>query len=260
MKPVKLLSAAMMVTAISCLSACFHDDDDDDDMMDSGSGSMMDSGSGSMMNENMMDMEKMNYQYQLTFKNLSYNQPLSPLAVIVDTEKTAYWAVGDTASTALEQLAESGDNTELLAMAEMDSLYVESATGLLLPATSQTITVSYDSADVVAFMTIATMLVNSNDAFTGVQAVDLSMLAVGEKHKITLMTYDAGTEANSELSGTIPGPADGGEGFNAARDDVDFVSMHPGVVANMAEHPLSVLNSSHRFDGPIAELIIKRMQ
>ena len=43
--------------------------------------------------------------------------------------------------------------------------------------------------------------------------------------------WDSGTEANSETAATIPGPAGGGEGFNATRDDSDTVSFHSGVIS-----------------------------
>ncbi|TMO42448.1 efflux RND transporter periplasmic adaptor subunit [Pseudoalteromonas ruthenica] len=69
-------------------------------------------------------------------------------------------------------------------------------------------------------LTLATMLVNTNDAFTGVNAVDLTPLAAGQSISLYGHGYDAGTEANSELAQFIPGPAGMGEGFNAIRDEV----------------------------------------
>jgi len=69
------------------------------------------------------------------------------------------------------------------------------------------------------------MLVNTNDSFTGLNAWDLSKLAVGDSWSTNVGVYDAGTEINSELLGTIPGPADGGDGtdFNAMRCEVTWV-------------------------------------
>ena len=104
------------------------------------------------------------------------------------------------------------------------------------------------------------MLVNTNDAFTGIDQLDFSGLAVGDSLTRQLAVYDAGTEYNDELAGSIPGPADGGEGFNALRDDLDKVSRHPGVASVDGSNPDSALDQSHRFDGPVASLTITRIQ
>ena len=230
----KLMAVAAMAGLVACGS------DDDDDMM-----------GGAMATD---------YRYEITLKNLSYNQPFSPLAVVVDTMQTDYWSIGQASSAALEQLAESGDNSALLAEVDAQAHYSGSGAGLILPAAQELIDIQFSADSAVAYLSVATMLVNSNDAFAGVQGVDLSTLAMGEQMKLAVMTYDAGTEANTEMAGTIPGPADGGQGFNADRDDVDYVAMHPGVVANTLENSATVLNQSHRFDAPVAQLIITRTQ
>ena len=76
----------------------------------------------------------------------------------------------------------------------------------------------------------------------------------------TTFAYDAGTEANSEAAGTIPGPADSGEGFNEERDDVNYVAMHPGVVSQHDGLSSSVLSSQHKFDNPLTQVVITRTQ
>ena len=104
------------------------------------------------------------------------------------------------------------------------------------------------------------MMVNTNDGFTGLSALDVSSLAVGDSLIRTTVAYDAGTEANTEAAGTIPGPADGGEGFNEARDDVNFVARHPGVVTNEDGLSSSVLSPEHKFDNPLAKVVITSTQ
>ena len=85
-------------------------------------------------------------------------------------------------------------------------------------------------------------------------------MAVGEIYSFNTSSYDAGTENNSELSTTIPGPAAGGEGFNADRDDVNVVAMHPGVVSKDDGLTNSVLSFSHRFDNPTLSVVITRVE
>ena len=126
---------------------------------------------------------------------------------------------------------------------------------------TESVTLTVDESDLGTLsLSLATMLVNTNDAFTGVNSTDLSGLAVGETVSMRAIAYDAGTEADSEGPGTIPGPADGGEGFNAARDDeADRVSMHPGVLSAADGLATSVLTEQHRFDNSVASISITRV-
>ena len=103
------------------------------------------------------------------------------------------------------------------------------------------------------------MLVNTNDAFSGLNAMQVDNMAVGELISRTSIAYDAGTEADSEQATTIPGPAGGGEGFNAARDDqADRVSMHSGIVSRDDGFATSDLTEQHRFDNPVVMVRIVR--
>ena len=193
--------------------------------------------------------------YRVTVKNLGYAQPLSPIAVILHSRGFSGWVLGAPASVALEELAEGGDNMAFRA----NGILAVSGSGAIGPGGSESVDVTVDETDDLR-LTVATMLVNTNDGFTGVTREKLDDLAIGESRTMSMPIYDAGTEANMELSGTIPGPADGGEGFNEARDDVDYVARHPGVVTGADGYADSILDEAHRFDSPIALLTIERME
>ena len=197
--------------------------------------------------------------YEVTVTNLSSNQPFSPLAVVLHDTSYQGWSIGTSATNGLEQLSENGDNTQFLAEAtNANVLAVVSGDGIVAPGTSGSVELEINASSDVQ-LTIATMLVNTNDAFTGNGGLDLSSLELEDELMVRLPIYDAGTERNNELAGTIPGPADGGEGFNSDRDDVDVVSRHPGVVSNIDGYSDSVLEQSHRFDSPIAQLVVRRV-
>lgn len=193
--------------------------------------------------------------YSVTVTNLTANQPMSPIAVVAHTNDSTLWSTGMPASVALETLAESGDSSTLTDETGVNELI--SGAGILVPGGTETISVSLEPADV-ADLSVVTMLVNTNDAFTGTTGFDLTALAVDESSTLRVIAYDAGTEANSEAKGTIPGPADGGEGFNAARDDNDKVHAHPGVISMDDGLMDSVLSASHRFDNPVLLIKITR--
>jgi len=194
------------------------------------------------------------YSYEVTLVNLTQGQPMSPAAVILHNEGQL-WKIGESASISLEKLAESGDNSAVLA--DTMVLSGQGGEGILLPGASETIAVSItDTAPMM--LSLATMLVNTNDAFTGINAMQLSNMAMGDKISFTASTYDAGTEKNSETMATIPGPAAGGEGFNAERDDSDKVTMHAGIVSKDDGLMQSVLTQAERFDNPTLMVTITR--
>ena len=198
--------------------------------------------------------------FEVSATNLTVGQPLSPLAVAIHDSSLSVFEVGTPVSVALEVLAEGGDNSELLA--EIDSVAQASGEAPVGPGASDTLTLTLtDDQTAGLSLSVVTMLVNTNDAITGLNSVDVSGLAVGETLNFAANAYDAGTESNSEQAGTIPGPADGGEGFNEARDDVgDFLTMHPGVVTADDGLTDSALNQVHRFDNPVARISITRVQ
>jgi hypothetical protein len=231
-----LLAAGLALPLL--LSACNHDDDN---------------GMG----------DKQALSYRITLTNVSNNQPLSPVAAVLHTAGYSGWQTGSAATEELEMLAEGGDTTAFVAAAEADSHVLETATGsgLIMPGAAEAVDLMAmvsDEDDIQ--LSLASMLVNTNDAFTGTTAHALGDLAVGESQRFYVHNYDAGTEANSETAATIPGPAGGGEGFNSARDDVDFVSIHGGVVSAHDGLATSALDESHRFNGPVAMVMVTRMQ
>jgi hypothetical protein len=199
--------------------------------------------------------------YRIEVTNATYNQPLSPVAAALHGEGFAFWRAGEAASSALEELAEGGDNTALLDAAAASDQVLDSAGGSapIAPGASETLTLT-SQAQGDLYLSVATMLVNTNDAVTGVAGLPLSGLAAGESVAVHGRVYDAGTEANSETAGTIPGPADGGVGFDAARDDRDFVAIHPGVVSADDGLTTSVLDESHRWLGPGCRVRVTRTE
>lgn len=199
--------------------------------------------------------------YEVTVTNLSEGQPLSPPALILHRAGYHPWQVGSAASSGLEQLAEGGATTALLGEAAANPAVKTTAadTAAILPGASSSVMIEGPRYGDIA-LSLATMLVNTNDGFTGLDAEPLAALAVHGSRSIAVMAYDAGTEANSETAATIPGPAAGGEGYNSTRDDRDTVGGHPGVISADDGLTGSALDASHRFDNPVARITITRLE
>jgi len=195
-------------------------------------------------------------EYELVISNLTNAQPLSAPTVLLHDSGEVF-EIGKTATDALELLAESGDSSEIVEGSFVDSYSVDSG-GLTYGATT-TVTVSHTSA--VTYLSLVSMLGNTNDAFTGLNKVDISALSINDSVKYSTVAYDAGTEANTEDADTVPGPAAGGEAYNAVRDDsANFVRMHSGIVSNDDGLTSSALTYQHKFDNPIMSVTITRIQ
>lgn len=201
--------------------------------------------------------------FDVTVLNGTNAQPLSPIAVIAHGSGYSVFSVGMPASGGLEEMAEGGDNSSLITAADADAAVILTASGTapIGPGSSETVRILLDEADRAGLqISVASMLVNTNDAFTALNAWPVDSMAVGDTVMVNGVAYDAGTEADTESAATIPGPAGGGEGFNAARDDEgDRVSMHSGVVSGDDGLASSDLTEQHRFDNPVVRIRIERI-
>lgn len=229
---------ASILAASVLLTGCFGDDDDND------------------------SKNKEYYTYEVTVLNATAGQPFSPLALIAHNNQYKAFTVGEAASTGLEYLAEGGSNSQILkAASKTGHVHTTlSGEGAVAPGASQTLTLNVEKQDAKsAYLTVLTMLVNTNDAVVAARGVNLSDLAVNGSHRLNAIAYDAGTEANTETAATIPGPAGGGEGFNAARDDrANQVTAHAGAVTSDDGLSTSALTQLHRWDNPTAVITVKR--
>ncbi len=201
-------------------------------------------------------------KFTVTITNITHDQPFSPIAIISHNDNYQAFTIGQAATAGLEVLAEGGDNSSFMqeASSSVDSNAQASGSGIVAPGANETIEIEMLASEV-ARLSVITMLVNTNDAITGRANIDISQLANGDSVSFRGVVYDAGTERNTEAAGTIPGPADGGEGFNAARDDIaDQITMHPGVVSMDDGLTTSVLTQAHRFDNSAIAIAITRTE
>ncbi|MFA0562604.1 spondin domain-containing protein [Vibrio sp. 10N.222.51.C8] len=201
------------------------------------------------------------YRYDVSVTNLTPNQPMSPLAILTHNTSFDLFEIGQSASVDLEYLAEGGSNAELIALSNSDANVYQgiSGNGLILSGEQDTVSIRVDPNQE-GYISVASMLVNTNDAFVGESGLSLKSLAVGDTFTMNMNVWDSGTELNNELAATIPGPAGGGEGFNSVRNDTDVVSFHSGVISQDDGLATSALSGNHRFLNPGARITITRTE
>ena len=169
------------------------------------------------------------------------------------------------ASLGLEKIAEAGDASDYMTAtnAAAGVMMTMLADGGTPPGGMKTTLVktSIKESDLAMLhVSVLAMLGNTNDGFTGTPSLAIGQLAIGESISMHALSYDAGTEKNTESKMTVPGPAAGGEAFNAMRDDTtNHVTMHPGIVSMDDGLATSALTHLQRWDNPTARITIKRL-
>ena len=200
--------------------------------------------------------------------NLTNAIYFTPLLISIHNADAHIFQLGTAASASLQAMAEGGDisglDTDLAAVGANNTL--NPAGGLLAPGTSATATLT--AARQNRFLSVAAMLLPTNDGFVGLDAISLPK----KKGTYTyyLNGYDAGTEGNDEIinGGGAPGtpgiPADpggnsgtGGSGVTGA-DHNTTVHVHRGIVGDTdATGGASDLNSVvHQWNNPVARVVI----
>lgn len=190
------------------------------------------------------------HTYAVTITNVTAGQSFTPLLVITHKKGHPLLTLGSPASPELMRIAEGGD-TGPFQQSLMDSgmaYDAMSSEGLLGPG--QSVTLHVKSKGRFRYLTIAGMLLPTND---GVIAVNGMHLPKGSHTKM-VPAYDGGTELNDELCANIPGPHCGGEPFSV-EDGEGFVHIHPGIrgVGDL---------SANQYDwkNPVAKITVKRMK
>lgn len=249
-----LLSIAVIATTLG-LAACGSDDNKSSSSNNSGSQPTTTPTTTPTMNS---------YEFSVEVLNLTTGQPLSPPAVVIHNSGYVMFDEAQVASTGLEYLAEGGSNSQVLEGLDSNDavLTTHAAEMPIVPGAKASYSITFDAESLTgAYATIATMLVHTNDAFTGEKNISIADLTVNQSLTVRGPVWDAGTEANTETAATIPGPAANGEGFNAERNDiVDRVVFHTGVVTADDGLATSSLNQYHRFDQPASQIRITRVK
>jgi len=208
--------------------------------------------------------------YKVTITNLTAGQPLTPPILVTHRSKTSIFEVGETASEGIRQIAENGNGAVLLQALSEDENVHEVVTGAapLVPAnnpggtgfaSSETFYVT--SQGNARHLSIVSMLICTNDGFTGLDGIRLP------KKKTTVYTaaYDARTEVNTEDFADIVPPCQGligissddmGTGMsNPMLAETGIIIPHAGVSGGDDLSP-----AAHNWTDPVTKIEIERVR
>ena len=180
------------------------------------------------------------HMFEITLTNLTAGEPgkggqiFSPPIFATHFKGDSLAPVGQPAVPALVALAENGDVSGLLEIATSIGANTDVADDIVVPGGSVTVRLRGNVLN--ASLTVASMLVSTNDGFiaaSGVPLFDETGMPISTT--LELMAYDAGSEDNTELASDIPGPlgldADADpEGSNArVPTEGGVITPHPGI-------------------------------
>ena len=191
---------------------------------------------------------------EVSITNLTRGQIMSPVFVARhDAGADSLYSLGASASEAMAKMAEDADASGLMASHDpetngnvAEAMVVKLNDGPIMPG--ETVTFSFDVDDGNKYMSFASMLVTTNDAFIGSNAFDLS-----KSRTVYLNAYDSGTEANSEDCAFIPGPPCGNHAKDPAKSE-GFVHVHAGIHGTGAS---DLDPATHDWRDPVARLTVK---
>ena len=176
------------------------------------------------------------------------SQPLSPPLFVVHSNRADVWSVGEIATHPVAAIAEDANNGPAVsAYADLPGVR-EVFTGAGGPIPSG-VSRSYmvETSGHFDRLSVVTMLVNTNDAFTGLDSFHVH----GHGTTRETMAYDAGSESNNEQLAYIPGPCCG---HPFVRDpEGALIGMHEGITGRGDLDP-----AVYGWTGPVARIQISR--
>jgi hypothetical protein len=215
--------------------------------------------------------------YEVTIANLTSGQPLTPPVAAVHRGGLDVFDVGSAASFEVQQVAENGNAgplLETLGDSPHVSDFLETTTGPLVPAGlpgaadfDDSVTFTLSGAPGVTRLTFVSMLICTNDGFTGLDRVKLPS-QVGDVSTYRTLAYNAGTEIDTEdLANMVP-PC---QGLAGVTDDegapgtgtTDPALAEGGVIHHHAGiQGIADLDPDAQgwdVDAPVAEIVIERV-
>jgi hypothetical protein len=188
--------------------------------------------------------------WDVTITNLTRpgSQPLSPPLFVVHSARADVWSLGEIATHPVAAIAEDANNAPAeAAFAQLEGVsdVFTGAGGPIPPGASRTYTVETSGHS--SRLSVLTMLVNTNDGFTGLDSLRLR----GHGETRSTMAYDAGSELNNEEIAFIPGPCCN---HPFVRDpEGALIRMHEGITGRGDLSP-----ATYGWSGPVARIQVSR--
>ncbi|MDX1430708.1 MAG: spondin domain-containing protein [Rhodothermales bacterium] len=203
-------------------------------------------------------------EYEVTIINMSHSQPFSPGVVVTHDGTASVFSSGSAASEGIREIAENGNPGpafDALNGAPGVSEVVNTGAPVFTKngPGSDKLTLMISAGEGAEYLSMAIMLICTNDGFVGLDTVELPK---GPETAVFFPgAYDAGTEANDELYtsivdpcgaiGPVEAPADGMNNRTATADNIE---AHPGISGGG-----DLDATAHSWRNKVARVTVKRI-
>jgi len=168
------------------------------------------------------------YSFSVQIINMTYAQPLSAPVAMLHDKSFKFWRIGEPASLTLETLEEGANGSGLPALQPVNPQF-EAVDAV--PAGGNVVFTLQTTDATQPYLCVAGMLINPNDAFSGVNSIELDGLSEGQTRVYNTYAYD--------------------------RDDVtSVVTLHGGVVSANDNFNESTPSAADKFDNPTLRIIV----
>jgi hypothetical protein len=213
--------------------------------------------------------------FRVTFRNLTEGQPLTPPVAATHASRFHVFQFRREARYGVQQIAENGDNAPLLTFLGRRSRVfeaVQGGDGPLAPVGTpggemfpEHVSFEITAAGDARYLSLVSMLVCTNDGFTGVDSLRLPT-SVGDRAVYEGVAYDARTEQNTQDLADIVPPCQELVGVHDNRGDPGtamtdstlrtngVVRMHRGIVAERAD----LVPKVHGWADPVSRITVER--
>lgn len=194
------------------------------------------------------------HTYEVTIENLTTAQPVSPGIIVTHTKKTNLFEVGEATSEGIRYIAEMGNPP--VAVSELNA---NSEAYDIVPTGSPvgpggTHTVEVEGRTNADRLSLAVMLVCTNDGFTGLESIKLP--GGFDAQTFEVEAYDAGTEANDETAETVIDGCPAASDENNLRTATDEpIMQHSGIQGGAALDP-----GVYDWTDPVARVTVRRLK
>ena len=215
------------------------------------------------------ELARRNPDAQLVVDHIGLRQPFTPPVLATHTSATGIFTLGQAASTDIQAIAENGNNAPLNAALSGDPDVHDVVVGMapIVPANDpggtsipSSATFMITSTEEAKFLSFSSMLICTNDGFTGLDTLRLPT----QKMTVLSVGYDARTEKNTEdfidmvppCQGLIGvSSADPGTGMtNPLLAETGIIIPHPGIIGG-----IDLLPGVHGWTDPVAKIVIEPM-
>lgn len=194
--------------------------------------------------------------YRVTITNITNSISFTPIVVASHRKKISIFKLGEPASAALAEIAESGMHGLLDVMLANNGADVGNSGDPLMPGASVDVMVSAKHG--ARRITVASMLLPTNDGFFALNSVR------APRHGTVTYNspgYDAGSEFNDDNCDNIPGPQCGGAGLSADDpSDEGYVHIHRGIQGPVTGLLADFEDDVFDWRNPVAKITITRIR